>query len=68
MTPTDSLHDVSPTSGVEAALKAILRGLLGEIDFDRLCLGIKLGTFNEDVLQVLVPAENCLGRAIKPLL
>jgi hypothetical protein len=45
---------------------AILRSL--NIDLDTLCLGIKLGTFDEDVLQILVPAENCFGRAIKPLL
>ena len=56
MTPTGSLHDVGPTSGVEAALKKILRGLLGEIDFDRLCAGMKLGTVDEDVLQIFVPA------------
>ena len=56
MAPTGSLHDAGLTSGVEAALKNILRGLLGEIDFDRLCSGMKLGTVDEDVLQIFVPA------------
>lgn len=56
MTPTGSLHDVGLTSGGEVALKKILRGLLGKIDFDRLCPGIKLGTVDKDVLQIFVPA------------
>ena len=58
MTATGSLHDAGVTSGVEAALKTILRGLLGEIDFDRLCPGMKLGSVDDDVLQIFVPAGN----------
>jgi hypothetical protein len=37
----------------------MLRSLLGEVHFDRLCFGIKVGTLNDDVLQIFVPAENC---------
>ena len=40
-------------------MRTMLRSLLGEIDFDRLCPGMKVGTIDEDVLQVFVPAENC---------
>ncbi len=58
MTPTGSRHDAGLTSGVETALKNILVGLLGEIDFDRLCSGMKLGTVDEDVLQIFVPAGS----------
>jgi hypothetical protein len=58
MTATVSLHDVQVASGVEAALKKMLRGLLGEVDFDRLCPGMKLGPVDEDVLQIVVPAES----------
>ena len=58
MTPTGSLHDAGLTSGVDVALNNILRGLLGEIDFDRLCSGMKLGTVDEDVLQIFVPGER----------
>jgi hypothetical protein len=39
--------------------KGMLRSLLGEIDLDRLCLGIKVGGVNEDILQIFVRAENC---------
>ena len=52
-------NEVRPTSRQKLAMRTMLRGLLGEIDFDRLCLGIKVGTLDEDVLQVFVPAENC---------
>ena len=57
MTPAGSLHDVGP-SGVEVALRKMLRGLLGEIDFDRICPGIKVGAIDEDVLQIFVPAGS----------
>jgi hypothetical protein len=56
MTPTGSPNDEGLTSGVDVALNKILRGLLGEIDFDRLCPGMKIGTVDEDVLQIFVPA------------
>jgi hypothetical protein len=59
MTPIPSLGEVRPTSGQKRAMKTILRSLLGRFDFDRLCLGIKVGTVHDDVLEVLVPAENC---------
>jgi hypothetical protein len=52
-------NQVRPTSGQTLAMRTLLRSLLGEIDFDRLCPGIKVGTIDEDVLQVFVPAENC---------
>ena len=59
MTRIPSLHVVRPTSGQKLAMRTMLRSLLGEIDFDRLCPGMKVGTIDEDVLQVFVPAENC---------
>lgn len=58
MTPTGSLHELGPTSGVEVALKKILRGLLGDIDFDRLCPGMKVGAVDEDVLQIFVADDH----------
>ena len=30
-------------------MRTMLRSLLGEIDFDRLCPGLKVGTIDEDV-------------------
>ena len=36
----------------------MLTNLLGESYFDRICVGIKVGVINEDVLQIVVPAEN----------
>jgi hypothetical protein len=56
---THADNEVRPTSGQKLAMRTMLRRLLGEIDFDRLCPGIKVGTIDEDVLQVFVPAENC---------
>jgi hypothetical protein len=50
-------NEVRPTSG-RIAMRTMLRSLLGEIHFERLCPGIKVGTIDEDVLEVFVPAEN----------
>ena len=44
-----------PTSGQKLAMTTMLRTLLGEVDFCRLCPG----TIDEDILQIFVPAENC---------
>src|SRR5438034_9223922 len=59
MTPITSLHKVRPTSDQQLTMRSMLRSLLGEIDFDRLCLGIRVGGIDEHILQVFVPAENC---------
>ena len=59
MTPISSLREVRPTSDQQLAMRAMLKNLLGEIDFDRLCVGIKVSGINEGVLQIFVPAENC---------
>jgi hypothetical protein len=59
MTPITSLHEVRPTSDQQRAMRAMLRSLLGKIDFDRLCLGIKVGGIDQHILQIFVPAENC---------
>jgi hypothetical protein len=52
-------NGVRPTSRQRLAMRTMLRSLLGETDFDRLCPGMKVGTIDEDVLQVFVPAGNC---------
>jgi hypothetical protein len=59
MTPITSLHEVRPTSDQQLAMKAMLKNLLGENDFYRLCTRTEVGGINDDVLQILVPAENC---------
>jgi hypothetical protein len=56
---THADNEMRPTSGQKLAMRTMLRSLLGEIDFDRLCRGIKVGTIDEDVLQVFVPVESC---------
>ena len=53
-----SLDGVRPTRGQKLAMRTMLRSLLGEIDFNRLCLEIEVGTLDEDALQIFVPAEN----------
>jgi hypothetical protein len=58
MMATDSRQDSGLASGAEAALKKMLKGLLGEIDFDRLCPGMKVGSFEKDVLQIVVPTAG----------
>lgn len=40
-------------------MRTMLRSLLGEIEFNRLCFGLDVGTLNHDILQIFVPAENC---------
>ena len=52
------LHEMGPTSGQELALSKMLRSLLGGIDFDRFCLGMKVGAIDGDILQIFVPARN----------
>ena len=59
MTTIPSLDEVRPTRGPKRAMRTMLRSLLGRFDFDRLCLGMKVGTVDDDVLEVFVPAENC---------
>jgi hypothetical protein len=59
MTPIPSVYEVRPTSDQKLAIRKMLRGLLGEFDFNRICLGIEIATLDEDVLQIFVPAENC---------
>ena len=59
MTPIPSFDKVRPTKGQERALRTVLRSLLGKFDFDRLCLGMKVGGVDDEVLEVLVPAESC---------
>ena len=58
MTPTLSRHEVGPTRGQQLALWKMLRSLLGGVDFDRLCPGMKVGTIDDDVLQIFVPTGN----------
>ena len=59
MTPVLSFDGVRPTKSQKLAMRTMLRSLLGEIDFNRLCLGIRVGTLDEGALQIFVPAENC---------
>jgi hypothetical protein len=64
MTPVLLRDGVRPTKSQKLAMRTMLSSLLGEIDFNRLCLGIEVGTLDENVLQIFVPAENCAA-AIK---
>jgi hypothetical protein len=59
MTPVVSLGSARPTKGQKLAMRKMLRSLLGEDDFNRFCLGIVVGTVEEDALQLFVPAESC---------
>jgi hypothetical protein len=40
-------------------MRKMLRSLLGEHDFSRLCLGIEVGTLDGDALQLFIEAKNC---------
>ena len=62
MTPVFSINGMRATKSQKLAMRKMLRSLLGENDFSRLCLGIKIGTFNEDALQIFVPSENCTAQ------
>jgi len=59
MTRVRSGDGVRPTGRQKVAMRTMLRSLLGEIDFSRLCLGIKVGTIDEDALQIFAPTESC---------
>jgi hypothetical protein len=59
MTRVLSRDGVRPTNSQKLCMRTMLRSLIGEIDFNRLCLGIEIGTLDEDALQIVVPAENC---------
>jgi hypothetical protein len=59
MAPILSPHGAQPTSRQKLALRKMLRSLLGEIDFKRLCLGIEVGALDDDALQIFVLAEDC---------
>jgi len=58
MAPVASLR-VRPTGRQKHAMRTMLRRLLGEADFNRLCLGMEVGALDGDALQILVPAERC---------
>jgi hypothetical protein len=59
MRPIPSLYKVRPTSDEQLAMRKVLRSLLGEFDFNRLCLEIKVGNLDGDVLEIFVPAKKC---------
>ena len=40
-------------------MRKMLRSLLGEIDFNRICVGIEVGAVDEDALQLFVSSEHC---------
>jgi hypothetical protein len=58
MTAALSLHGAAPTRGQQLALGKMLRNLLGGIDFDRLCPGMKVGAIDGDTLQIFIPTAN----------
>jgi hypothetical protein len=59
MTPVRLGDGVRPTGPQKLAMRTMLRSLLGEIDFGKLCLGIKVGNLDENALQIFVPTETC---------
>lgn len=48
-----------PTADQQLAIEAMLNNLLGAQNYDRLCLGMKVGGMDEDVLYVFVSDESC---------
>ena len=58
MARISSLHEQRPTSGQKLVMRTMLRSLLGEIEFHKLCPGMKVGTIDQDILQVFVLAEK----------
>jgi hypothetical protein len=62
MKPVLSLDGVQATKSQKLAMRKMLRSLLGKNDFSKLCLGIEIVRFDEDALQLFVPAENCAAQ------
>jgi hypothetical protein len=48
-----------PTYKQQLAIEAMLNTLLGANEYDRLCLGMKVGGVDDDILQIFVPTEHC---------
>ena len=58
MTPTSLPHQKRTTCKQRVAMKAILRGLLGTDEFEKLCLGLKVGDVEDNVLQIFAPTTE----------
>lgn len=48
-----------PTPDQRLAIEAMLSGLLGPTEFERLCLGMTVGLLDENILYVFVADKNC---------
>jgi hypothetical protein len=48
-----------PTPDQQLALEAMLNGFLGAAVYDRLCLGMTVGSIDEGILNIFVSTENC---------
>lgn len=58
MTRNTLLLEVLPTSDQKHVMRAMLTNLLGESNFDRICVGMKVGVIDKGVLQIVVPAGS----------
>ena len=58
MTPMSLPPKKRATHKQRVAMKAMLRGLLGTHEFEKLCLGMKVGSVEDNILQIIVPTTE----------
>ena len=51
-----------PTWNQQLAIRAMLNTLIGPGEFERLCLGMRVGRIDDGVLYVFVPNEDCAAK------
>jgi hypothetical protein len=55
VTPTRVPRQQRTKRKPQVAMKAILEGLLGADEFEKLCLGLRVGDVEDNVLQIFAP-------------
>jgi hypothetical protein len=58
MALTGLAHQKRTTRKQQVAMKAMLKGLLGTVEFEKLCLGINVGDVEDNVLQIFAPTTE----------
>jgi hypothetical protein len=58
MALTGLAHQKRTTRKQQVAMKAMLKGLLGTVEFEKLWLGINVGDVEDNVLQIFAPTTE----------
>jgi hypothetical protein len=58
VTPTSLQRRKRTKREPQAAMKAMLKGLLGADEFEKLCVGLRVGDVEDNVLQIFAPTPE----------